>query len=226
MRKFFRTEIDKLKKMNFTDKRQYIWEYYKLHLFLIGISLLFIGYLINIWFINPPKRDYVYIAWQAHAVHHEHLTALGERLSVIVEDTERYRVSFNSYVLVGDPQMDQALITRFFAMLQVGEVHAIITARDEIAASASGGFLGPIYPVLDALAELNSDVHNYVLERVATFTYSPEGEEAVTHALGINLDGAPLLEELGFFTNDVYLCLIINSSHYYELAKVLVELFS
>jgi len=227
MRKWFRTEMDKLKQMNFTDKRQYIWEYYKLHLFFIGLILFFIGYLINVWFINPPKRDYVYIAWQAQAVHPEHLNTLEDRLSIILEVPERYRISVNSYVLVGEPQMDQALVTRFFAMLHVGDIHAIMASRNEMIGSAYGGIIRPIYPVLDALEELNPDLHDYIAKRVAVFTYSPEEDPAaaVTSAMGISLNDAPLLRELGFFTEDLYLCLIINSSHYYELAKVLVELF-
>ena len=231
MRNFFRTEADKLKKMNFTDKRQYIWEYYKLHLLFIAVLLFFIGYMINIWFINPPKRDYLYIAWQAHMVAHDQLGALGDRLSVIVENPERYHVRVQSYALTGEPQMDQALITRFFAMMQVGELHAIITTGDEMLANAYGGLIKPIYPVMDALAEINPGLHDYISERLITLTFTPEvsardGEaETVTEVMSIDLNGVPLLDELGFWSEDLYFGLVISSDYYYQLAKALVVLF-
>jgi len=226
MRNFFRTEAAKLKKMNFTDKRQYIWEYYKLQIFFLGLIIFFIGYVINVTLINPPKREYLYISWQAHWAPHEQLSALGDNLSAIVENPERYRVFVQSYVQTGEPQMDQALATRFFAMLQAGDLHAMVTTREGLAESAEFGLIKPIQPVLAELEALDPILYDYISSRALIITYTMEDGETFTDAMGICIGGAPLMDASGIISDNVYISVIINSIRHYELAKALVALFS
>jgi len=226
IRRFFKEEGAKLKKMNFTDKRQYIWEYYKLHIFLLALGAIILGSLINTWFINPPKRDYLYIAWQAGIVMQDNLDILGQRLNVMVENQERYHVSVRSYYLTGEPQLDQALITRFHAMVHVGDLHATIMPWEDVLPSAAFGVIKPVDDLLTAAREINLDLYHLLWERVVMLNYVPDGQEDfIEEAMAISLQGAPLLEELGYITDDLYIAMIVTSDNYYELAKALAVMF-
>ena len=225
IRKFFAEEGAKLKEMNFTEKRQYIWEYYKLQIFIFGIFVFIAGSLINSW-LNPPKRDYLYISWQGGIISMDSLNMLGDRLSIIVEDPEQYIVTVRSYELTGEPQMDQAIITRFHAMLSVGEIHAVITSSEAVREFAEFGIIIPITEVLAELEKLCRDAHGIVADRVFSFTFISYHDGTVTSdAMAIDISGAPLLEELGLISNNIFLAAIVNTDRFYETAKALYVMF-
>jgi len=228
IKRFFRQEGAKLKEMNFTEKRQYIWEYYKLHIIASLILLVFAGSIINNRFINPPMREYLYVVWQAYHVMPDRLDSLSENLSVIVEDPDRYAVFVHSYVLSGEPQMDQALFTRFSGLLSLGQLHIIISSRDETEGNAMGRIIKPVHDFVAYFGEQNPELKEEIEGRVTIFTFtdtSVQGDTEVTDAMAISLAGAPLLEELGFFTEDLYLNVVINAYNYYEIAKALTVMF-
>jgi len=218
--------MGKLREMNFTDKRQYIWEYYKLHIIFTAMGLFMIGSLINVWFINPPLRDHLYIAWQAFPVHSDTLEEISEELSVIVYDQDRYRVSVRSYVLTDDMQIDQAIITRFHALLSVGDIHALITTREDIQDGAEFGLLRPMTEVLAIIQSSSPSLYEEISGRLLTVTYTDmDSEYTITDVMGIDLSGAPLLLEHGLTMGDMYLAVIINSEHFEELAQALAVIF-
>ena len=225
IRRFFAEEGAKLKEMDFTEKRQYIWEYYKLQIFIAVIVLFIAGSTIN-RILNPPKQDYLYIAWQGGMTLPEQLIMFGDRLSIIVEDYERYGVAVRSYVLSGDPQFDQALIGRFHALISVGDIHAIITTREYIREFAEFGIIIPITDVLAELEKLCQYTHEIIAERVYSFTFvSYHENDTVTDAMAIDISGAPLLEELELFGDNIYIATIINTDRFYETAKALYVMF-
>ena len=228
IKRFFSQEWAKLKVMNFTDKRQYIWEYYKIHLIATGFALFMIGSLINIWFINPPRRDHFYVAWQAGHVFTETLDEMGRRLSVIVPDEDRYRVSVNSYVLVDEPQVDQALITRFSAMITVGDLHATIISREGIQEGAEFGILRSPAEVLTIIRELDAALYEELTGRLLTITYyewHDEDAPAITDTMGIRVGGSPMMVDLGIMTEDLYLGVIVNSQQLEATAHALMVMF-
>jgi len=229
MRNFFRTEWAKLKPMNFTDKRQYIWEYYKLQIIAIAFGIIAIVYLINTMIINPPPRDYLYLAWQGNIIHTDPLEELGERLTVITENPDRYNVAVRSYLLTGEPQMDQAIITRFFAIMHVGDLHGILTTGANLVGLAEEGIINPVHDLLTYVEEINPELHDYLALRAPLITFVPDIADhdgtVVTDNMGISLHGSPLLYELGIPTGDLYLTITSVSDRYYELAKALVVMF-
>ncbi|MCL2362083.1 MAG: hypothetical protein FWC73_09755 [Defluviitaleaceae bacterium] len=228
IRNFFRTEWGKLKVMNFTDKRQYIWEYYKVQIIALILAIAAILYMVNTMILNPPKRDYLYIAWQGNIIHSEPLDELGTRLDVIVEEYKRYQVSIRSYLLTGDPQMDQALITRFFAMMQVGDMHGVMGSSANMLGMAQDGIVKPVHEILVYVEAMNPELHAHLAMRAPIMVFVPEhGEDGtpIMDTMAISLHGAPMLIELGIPSEDLYLSIISNSTHYYELAKALVEMF-
>jgi len=229
IRRFFSQEWAKLKEMNFTDKRQYIWEYYKIHIFVIGFSLFMIGSLINVWFINPPQRDYLYVAWQAGMVHTDPLDAMGERLGAIVPDQDRYQVTVRSYVRTGEPQMDQALVTRLHALISVGELHATITTSQGIQEGADFGLFRSPSEVIAIIQESNPALYEILTERLLTVTYTlyfEEGATPNTGIMGINISGAPLLVDVGLgMVDNLYLAVISNSQQVEGIARALAVMF-
>ena len=228
IKNFFSQEFAKLKEMNFTDKRQYIWEYYKLHIFFIALMIFIMGSLINTWFINPPKRDYLYISWQAGVIHREPIEGLAGRLSVIVSDPGRYTVTVTDYTLTGEPQMDQAMITRFHALLSVGGVHALIATQHGIYEAAMFGILRPVQEVLDIVGEHDRDIYAKLMLRLLYISFHPEGDEelpVVSGDMAICIAGMPMVEELGIRMDDLYIGLIINSERVDELARALIVMY-
>ncbi|MCL2571734.1 MAG: hypothetical protein FWE11_04965 [Defluviitaleaceae bacterium] len=224
IRNFFRTEGAKLKKMNFTEKRQYIWEYYKLHIFVAIIIIFIAGSLINTWFINPPKQEYLYIAWQAPATSIQ-LNALSEALDPIIGDPDRYRVSISSYMFTGDPQMDQAIVTRFFAMVHVGDLHGVVATKEDMIANVGGDLIKPIHGLLAEIETFDINLFNHVSNHLLHVPITLEDGTTVYDVVGIDLSSSPMIASVGVFVDDLYLGVISNSYHYYEIAKALEILF-
>jgi len=227
MRNFFRTEWAKMKPMNFRDKRQYIWEYYKLQIIVLVIAIVAIIYTINNVFINPPKRDYLYLAWQGISVPFEPLGELGERLDAIIEDQDRYQVVVRSYLLTGDPQMDQAIVTRFFSVMHVGDLHGIFVTGPTLIALAEDGIIKPVHELLSYVNEIDPELYEHIAFRAPLISFvptemNPNDYSIMVDNMGIDLYGSPLLEELGIPTSDLYFTIVSNSTRYYELAKALV----
>jgi len=118
---YIRGEFAKLRAMNFTDKRQYIWEYYKIHLLATVIVLFGIGAFINTFFLNPAPRDYIYVAWVGLPVPADQLDALSELLTpLLVEDPTREVVTITFY------PPSSAMQQRFSALVQIGMVDVIV----------------------------------------------------------------------------------------------------
>ena len=221
IRNFFAQEGAKLKVMNFTEKRQYIWEYYKLHIFGTAFILLLAGSLIHNW-LNPPPNDYVYIAWMAEPMPTANLNELEDRLSVIItEDPYRYAVTVRSYVLTGEPQMDQALVTRFTALLSIGALHVIMSTEEGVQINAEAGIIGPVHEMLAKLRQAAPAIYNDIAHRLLTITFTSFDDPPVTDTMAINLYGSSLLAELGFITDDLFFTVVINAERPYETAKAL-----
>jgi len=225
-------ERAKLREMDFTEKRQYIWEYYKLHIFVLCAVLGLIVYIIHSR-LNPPMQEYLYIAWMGLPAHQEHLHEMGRSLSTIIDEhqQERYAVVIRSYTLTGDPQMDNALLSRFHALLSVGGVDALFLTETEMIDSARQGILAPVHDMMQLIENIDPQTYELISNSIQTITYEEfvlsQGQEGatITDDLAIRLDDTPLLTEMGFFTDDLYFAKVINSEKTYELAKALRMLF-
>ena len=225
MREFFRTEAAKLREMNFTDKRQYIWEYYKLQIIAGVIILIIIGGLINTWFINPPKNNYLYITWQAGHLPSDILDSIAERLNIIVENTDRYQVSVRSYVFTGDPQMDQGLVVRLQALLSIGDVHVTIMDRQELETNLNRGMIRPVDDLISEARNSNPALAELLYEKVEMFNIQYEDDTIVYEAMAINLQDAPLFTELEIITENLYLGIFVTSTRISETLKALAVIF-
>jgi hypothetical protein len=222
---FFRTERVKLREMNFKEKRQYIWEYYKLHIFAFVLLSFLFGSLINIWFINPPKQDYLYIAWLTPGVPDEALRNAGGALSVIVENPEREQVQIISYATTNNPQLDMALQQRFIAMLQIGSMDMFLTPRAGITELADNGLSRSVHEVMGYIVESNPAIYREISERIITITYNIDEYTQHTDDMGISLAGAPFFDYVGIDSRELYFSVVINTQNFYRIAKALEAFF-
>jgi len=228
IKNFFRTEHAKLREMTFTEKRQYIWEYYKLHIFGFLIFAFLVGSLLNAWIFNPRPQEYLYVVWMSGRVSIEQLSTLSEELNVIVEDPEREIVAVASYALTGDIQIDSALRTRFIALFQIGSLDVFMSTREGLLEEIlPEGFIQPVNEIMYELSNINPTLYAQLSERLLTVTFFEGVEGLELKDFGaISMTGSPLLESVGINTNDLYLSMVITSSNYHRIAKALEVFFA
>lgn len=225
IKNFFNTELAKMKEMNFTEKRQYIWEYYRAHIIGFGIVAFIVGSLINVWFINPPKDEYLHFAWLYPNLPQAQFTALEQDLSAIVPDPDRQLVAVFSYALTDNPEANMALQTRFFALIQSGSVDALLVQESELVGVAEQMFLQPVTGLMEYVAARNPELYTKLSQRTTTITYQVDDEPPVTDIMAISLEGAPLFEYHNFPTQGLQIGMMLNANRFYEMAKALEFIF-
>jgi len=225
LKHFFTVERAKLKEMTFAEKRDYIWTYYKIQIMATLFLVFMFGSLINTWFINPPKQEYLYIAWLGEFAMPATLDNLAERLSVIVTDPDRETVAVTAYAETGDPQMDMALSARFFGRMQTQALDLVLLDYYELNGLASMGAFRPVRDIAQAGLD-NPALYQKITERMVAITYICNVSDAeITDMLAISLAGVPLLEEVGLSTDNLFLTMIFNSENTYKAAKAMEVIF-
>ena len=229
IRNFFKTEWSKMRQMTFTEKRQYIWEYYKVQIFTFIFVAFLLGSLINVWFINPPKREYLYLAWLSNnLITSTQLNHLGENLNIIVPESYHEEIRITSYTFISDnPDHNIALQTRFFALLQTGAIDILFTEKEALGPVAASGLTRPVHDVMAEVSALNPELYQLVTERLVTVTFvlDDEAQTEITDVMGISLDGAPLFEYLRIPTDDLYIAVVINTNKFDRIAAALEIIF-
>jgi len=204
-----REEIEKLKKMTFHEKRQHIWEYYKIHMLLVVTVIFFIFGMTQVA-LNPPKREFVYIAWLGPTIETSTLNALGESLSPLLENPQRQRISVTSYTETSDETVNQAMRQRFVMLLHTASMDLIITTRIGMEELHEMEWLRPLEGV---------------------FARMPCGGENLTKVefdgrpKGISLAQSNMFNELGFETDNLYIMAVMNTNKLAQIALVLEEIF-
>ena len=222
--KMLRAEWAKLEQMDFTEKRQYIWEYYKLHIFAFVAVSFMVGSLLNTWIFNPPRQEYIYFVWVGPPVTSFMLDDFAEEVgSVIVENPDRYVVRASNYSLEGlNPQMVMGLQTRFVAQLQQRSLDLFLLTKDELHGFSSNGFILPIMYFMDEIKEISPAVHNLLAERLVEITfYEEENEVTITDYMAASMYGIPFFEKFNIQTDDLYLAVVINSERFERAVRAL-----
>ena len=225
--KMLKAEWAKLAPMTFTERRQYIWEYYKLHIFAVLIAVFMIGSLINTLILNPPRQDYLYFAWIGPPVTPFVLDEFAEELNIIVENPNRYVVRATNYSLQGlAPQMAMALRTRLVAQMQMQHLDLFMLTREELYDLSSSGFILPIMLFMDALEDLNPTIHELMAQRLVEVTFIQEGiGQTVTDFMAASLSGISFFESFDIETDNLYLAVVVNSERFDRAARALEVIF-
>jgi hypothetical protein len=206
LRESMREEMNTLKKMNFHEKRQHIWEYHKAKIIAAVIIAVVIVSIVN-RVLNPPKEDFLYIAWLGPQINPALLERLGERLEPIVYDPERQQVTVVTYAATQDHVLNAAMQTRFATRVSAGEVDIIFTTRTGInELYGMGGWMRPIN-------------ESMIAPYIQLGLHMIEGQP-----MGISLAGSRLLDEVGIDTGDLYLAVVSTARRYEHITLALQEL--
>jgi hypothetical protein len=214
-------EIAKIWAMSFREKRWYIWEYYKLQIVGGAILLFVVGGLINTWFINPPRKEYLTLGWVDGFETEEHMTALSELLTQrLVPDTEKEYVLLTSFFTIGDPAYDQASSEKLMVMTATGTLDLLLLRKESAEAMLESGLILPIDDVLARACELSPLLADATAKRLR---YS----EADNRLLGIQADDCPLFTALDFLPQEeeLYLCRVSTTKKIEPAAQALAMMF-
>ncbi|MCL2222892.1 MAG: hypothetical protein FWC20_11110 [Oscillospiraceae bacterium] len=221
-----RIEIAKLRKMNFREKMEYIWEYYKPLLIGIVVFLLISGSLINTWFINPPPQTALLIEWSADFVLNEQLVTLAETLTKqLVDETENEIVSASLFFETpDDPQMMMAMVSRRMALLSAGELDVFIQNFEQLRGTALNGTVMPLDAVLAEVQSISPLIFNIAEERLIYALYDPFEDGGQEQIMGVDISGSPLLQELGFHERELIFSVAISSNRLDNVVRSLILL--
>lgn len=217
LKNFMATESAKMQGMTFVEKLQYIWEYYKLQIVIFVVVVVFILTLA----LNRTQQNYLYAAWLGHPVPQESLTRLGEGLAVIAEDAGGGPVLITSYLVTGDGEIDVALQTRFFAMMQAGFIDIAFVRYDDMLHLASLGGIAPLNNFMAEVRTLNPELYSRLTPRLRTVDFVDLDGVSHTALLGISLEDSPLFAEVGIPSRNMYLSVIFSAENLYRIVAAL-----
>jgi hypothetical protein len=223
----YKNEMAKLKAMTFKEKREHIWEYYKLPIAVTVLAILILGSLINTWFINPPKKDYLLLAWMGNPVPDEQLGALAETLTeTLVENPAKERVTVSSFVAGNDAAFIVAMQERLMAMMVTGEIDIFILNSSRLNDMAGEGNLLPLDKLVEELTREPeyAALYDKLIFVKAAYIINAAGDKE-THTFGINLRDCPLFTSMNIDTKDMYLCLAVNTKKIDRVAPLLEVLY-
>lgn len=221
IKNFFKTEIAKLKEMTFTEKRQYIWEYYKFQI----VATIFIVVLSSTWIWSQNSPEYLYMAWFSTGSHDENMRRIGQELSVIVPDPDRDRVTVSSYAYTGNPQVDSSRASRFFALLHTNQVDAMFAPRQGIEELAQAEFSRPIYGLMAEVRNISPELYAKVSENIYNFTFVTDDYMSFTNDMAISMANTPLFEYMGIDSSDLYMSVAVSAPNMERLARAIEVIF-
>ncbi|MCL2016803.1 MAG: hypothetical protein FWG68_11220 [Defluviitaleaceae bacterium] len=218
----FAAEMQKIREMAWRERREYIWDYYKLHI-IGGLLFIFLGgSILNDTVINPPASSVLTIAWMAGFEMEENLNALSDTIYPIVVDyTQNETLHILNFNMIGDPQHDMAQHTRFSAMTAAQEIDIVIGtfAFNETTEVPNLG-IAPAWTFMDlrpVLAEIGVNSDNLLFF---------EEDDNPPLAFAIPLDETPAFANLGIATENRYLAIVVNTLRYDAVVTALRELWA
>jgi len=115
--------------LSLSDKIDHIWEYYKFHIIATLCALLFVGWLLNHYIINPPPKVGFDITLFGNYADSDRLVELKTQLDafIIEEDVnEETNVEFLSTSEDLDPNMLQVTVTKMMGKASLQEYDIMI----------------------------------------------------------------------------------------------------
>jgi len=201
-----RSEVEKLREMDFKKKCEYIWEYYRYQIIggVVGLVILFS--LLNTWVFNPPPNVGLTIAWNAGFADHDRIDNLSNILSDNIGFENEGDIADVSifFTTADDPQLAMAHTQRLVAMLAARAIDAFILNSEILEQASYAGYIAPLDTLLETIATMNPDIHAIIISETVYANHTFDGETFHEQTMGINLSNSPLLTELGLINTDWY----------------------
>ncbi|WP_113674248.1 hypothetical protein [Vallitalea guaymasensis] len=149
----------KFKELKRKEKVEYIWEYYKLHIFAGIFVLIVIGSFLNIWVFNPPPKSAVSVNFVGSSIFADNTEPLEKELNpiIVTEEMGNKKVFINTYIFgMKDPQMQMATQTKFIANISARELDVLILDKEQFDSLVLQGSMLPLDQVFseDELGKL------------------------------------------------------------------------
>lgn len=141
--------------MSFKEKLAYFWDYYKIHTIVAIVVIVFVISFINSYRSNKPFAFYA-VLLNAAATEENHDTSViwaDEFQSYAGIDPEAYQVYFDTTITLtdgGGSQYEMANRQKMAAMMQIGDIHAIVADTETFESYAS---LENFYVLTDIFSE-------------------------------------------------------------------------
>ncbi|MDE7197939.1 MAG: hypothetical protein K2O15_03540 [Lachnospiraceae bacterium] len=141
--------------MSFKEKLAYFWDYYKIHTIAAILVIAFVIAFINSYRSNKPFAFYA-VLLNAASTEENHDTSViwaDEFQSYAEIDPESYQVYIDTSVSISDDggsQYDVANRQKMAAMMQIGDIHAIVADTETFESYAA---LGNFYVLTDTFSE-------------------------------------------------------------------------
>ena len=198
-------ELAKLKPMDAAQKREYIWEYYKIHFFVFVFILVFTLAILDVLVFNPQKTTFLGVAIFGPYVDPEICLDIEKRLETalmpeIYADNSKINVT-NFYVDDQQGQMYYASLEKFVAMIQAGEIDIFIASFDSLQQYTAGDFLHD-------LSALDID---YPTDRMLYFDINHDDEIIKRLPLAAPLIDSDFFDYDHFASEHLYIGIIINA---------------
>lgn len=154
-----KTNKAKFKELTRKEKVEYIWEYYKLHIFAGIFVLIVIGSFLNIWVFNPPPKSAVSVNFVGSSIFADNTDPLEKELNpiIVTEEMGNKKVFINTYIFgMKDPQMQMATQTKFIANISARELDVLILDNEQFDSLVLQGSMLPLDQVFseDELGKL------------------------------------------------------------------------
>lgn len=209
------------KDMTFREKVEHIWEYYRIHIFVIIFVLFFVGSMLNHLVFNPPKEAGVFIGFIGKYMDMEQAKVVQERLTeeIIQDPTNKTEAKLDLFMINPDSkelmEVNMANAQKLMAMLASKEIDILI------ADSASFG----VYVKQQAFLPLTEVFTEEELKQWEENCLTGKSEEDTKAQIyGIYLWDHPLLQELHFTAEKPVIGIVANTTRL-EKAKETLRWF-
>jgi len=223
----FSAEMTKLREMSLRGKVEHIWEYYKIPMIGIIILIFLIGGLLNMWIFNPRPETALFVAWNGGFALEEQFDGLRESLEKRLIDEHKNEEIIISQFMTGvdDPTMAMANVQRMIAMLSAGTIDLFILSTEMLEEQSNGGFLRPMESMLSEIKSMNPGIYARIEENITMVRYEIEEGDVSENIMGISIGSSPLLTELEFFEQELYLSIAITSDNTEIIKQALIAFF-
>ena len=220
-------EKEKLREMNFKQKMEYLWEYYKLPFFGILIGVAIIAALINTWFFDTSPKTVFFIAWSTGYATEETLEGIVEILEDHLEiDRQSERVEISSFVSFDDnPTMIMANMSRMAAMVAVGDIDAFILDPLMVADYSEVQYLKPLDDVLAEIRLIDPVTYSLIEDRLIRTLHGPDEPGTEIRITGIDISSCPLFMEVGIFQEDLIFSVAVTSDNFDMVVGTIIRFF-
>jgi len=222
-----RTELEKLREMNFKEKLEYIWEYYKYFIIGFVVAVAFIGSLLYTVVLNPSPEPALFISWNAGFATNEQLDDLKEYLEYhLVDEGENEEVVISVFFFdENNPETIMMGHQRMAAMIAAGLIDLFMVYDDMMEFYAYYGFLLPLENILAEIYLKNPDVYNTIAEHTVYALCEVEENIYEERIVAIQIGKNPLFSRLGFFEQEMYLGVSATVGNLENAIKAIILFF-